>query len=241
MIVREVVYMIYDELKTQSDDSFITEDHVMFLMDKYRSFLLKQRYADIKKSIPYSNYQTVCIDLEKYSPLDGIACAGDSYLRSVKTVPDVMNLAITKITPTDFFANEITYVNRERFRYTGYNRYLKDTIYATITPDNYLYLKSRNVQFLHLEKVKVVSVFSGYEKAFELRCDEGEENCDILDSNFPLESALVPPLIQLVVQELLGAVYRPKDDTNNAKDDLSGLSLSQPQSVRRSSRDEGND
>ena len=46
---------------------------------------------------------------------------------------------------------------------------------------------------------------------------------DILDFNFPLEEALVTPLIQLIVKELLGAEYRPKDQTNDASDDLSDI------------------
>lgn len=46
---REIVYMVLDELKINSDDKYFEEEHVMFLMDKYRAFLLKQRYSDIKK------------------------------------------------------------------------------------------------------------------------------------------------------------------------------------------------
>nr|DAU83961.1 MAG TPA: Structural protein [Crassvirales sp.] len=46
---REIVFMIMDELKLSSDDSYFTEDHIIFLASKYRAFLLKQRYSDIKK------------------------------------------------------------------------------------------------------------------------------------------------------------------------------------------------
>lgn len=41
--------MVLDELKLLNDDSFYTEDHVLFLAVKYRGLLLKQRYSDIKK------------------------------------------------------------------------------------------------------------------------------------------------------------------------------------------------
>ena len=49
---KELTYMVLDELKLSSDDAQFTEDHVMFLLNKYRTFLLKQRYSDIKKQIP---------------------------------------------------------------------------------------------------------------------------------------------------------------------------------------------
>jgi hypothetical protein len=38
---RDIVYMIMDELKLSSDDSYYTEDHIIFLISKYRAFLLK--------------------------------------------------------------------------------------------------------------------------------------------------------------------------------------------------------
>jgi hypothetical protein len=38
---RELVYMVLDELKAKSDDFYYTEDHIIFLLDKYRAFLLK--------------------------------------------------------------------------------------------------------------------------------------------------------------------------------------------------------
>lgn len=69
------------------------------------------------------------------------------------------------------------------------------------------------------------AIFEDFENAAEYACDEsGEElTCDILDMTFPLENALVPTIIELVVKELLGAAYRPKDSENNANDDLSDI------------------
>lgn len=53
---KELVYLVLDELRLHSDDALFTEDHIIFLADKYRAFLLKQKYSDIKKQIPESNY-----------------------------------------------------------------------------------------------------------------------------------------------------------------------------------------
>ena len=65
MTYAEVVYMILDELKLSSDDSYFNEYHVLMLADKYRAMILKQRYKDIKKTVPYSNYQEVVFTLKK--------------------------------------------------------------------------------------------------------------------------------------------------------------------------------
>lgn len=61
---RELIYMCLDVLKGTSDDFSYTEEHIAYLIDKFRAFLLKQRYGnDPKKHVPYSNYQTINIEL----------------------------------------------------------------------------------------------------------------------------------------------------------------------------------
>ena len=218
---RQLVYIVLDELKLMSDDSSFTEDHVIFLLDKYRAFLLKQRYSDIKKEVPLDNYQTICLDLEEHEGIAGLPCEG-VYLRSTNKVPDTLKIGHPRIYSEDYFNGEITFVSRERFRYVGHNEWLKNIIYATRDPESYLYLSSMNPQFYYLEKVKFTGVFSDAEEASKLECEQAD-SCDILDKDFPIEDALISPLVELVLKELSGSIYKPQDDMNNAKDDLSDL------------------
>lgn len=215
--------MVLDELKLYSDDASYTEEHVMFLLDKYRVFLLKQRYSDVKKQIPESNYQTICLDLIEVPAISGEPCEGGSYLRSKEKIPFLMKVGNPKVYPVDYYQGEITYVSRERMRYVGYNNYLKNIIYASIGPDNYLYFKSFNPQYLYLEKARMTGIFEDPQAASELQCpnENGNTVCDILDREFPIEDSLVPQLVQLVVQELYNHSRSEEDDENNAKDDLS--------------------
>ena len=217
--------MVLDELKLYSDDASYTEEHVMFLLDKYRAFLLKQRYSDVKKQIPESNYQTICLDLIEVPAISGKPCEGGSYLRSKEKIPFLMKIGNPKVYPVDYYQGEITYVSRERMRYVGYNKYLKNIIYASLGPDNYLYFKSFNPQFLYLEKVRITGIFEDTLAASELQCpnENGDTVCDVLDREFPIEDSLVPPMTELVVKELLGAEYRPKDESNDANDALASL------------------
>ena len=214
--------MALDELKLSSDDAQFTEDHVMFLLNKYRTFLLKQRYSDIKKQIPESNYQTICLDLIQVPAISGDACEGGTYLRSKEKIPFLMKIGIPRVYPLEYYQGEITYVSRDRMRYVGYNKFLQNIIYCSIGPDNYLYFKSFNPQYLYLEKVKFTGIFQDSMQASDLQCpdDNGETVCNPADRIFPIEDALVPPLIELVVKELAGPVYKPDDEANNAKDDL---------------------
>ena len=42
---RELIYSVLDRIKAMSDDSIITEDHVIFTIDKVRAALLYQKYG----------------------------------------------------------------------------------------------------------------------------------------------------------------------------------------------------
>ena len=221
----ELVYMVLDEVKGMSDDFTYTEDHVIFLLDKFRGFLLKQKYSDIKKQIPESNYQTICLDLIQVPAINGEPCEGGTYLRSNIKVPFLMQIGTPRVYPTDYYQGDITYVSRDRMRYVGYNKYLKNIIYCSIGPDGYLYFKSSNPQFLYLEKVRFTGIFQDSQEASKYQSSEENNVCDIMDNDFPIEDALVPPLIELVVKELSNATYRPEDTDNNAHDDLEGLAV----------------
>ena len=200
MTWRQLVYMVLDEIKLTSDDSIINENHVIFLLNKYRTFLLKQRYSDIKKPIPESNYQTICLDLE--NDVNSIFCGSTNYLKSKTKVPFLMKIGNPRVYPSNYFQGEITYASRDRMRYIGHNKYMQNIIYASVGPDNYLYLTSSNPQFSYLEKVKFTGIFEDIETASELLCSNQEEDnnqeennnqsCDILDRDFPIEEGLVP-------------------------------------------------
>jgi hypothetical protein len=86
-------------------------------------------------------------------------------------------------------------------------------------------------------ELRVNAIFEDIDEASELLCDsEGEaiENCDFLEGEFPIREYLVPTLIELVVKEIIGAAYRPKDSINNAMDDLSDLASFVRQNMKSS-------
>lgn len=228
MTLRELVFMCMDEVKLNSDDSIYTEDHVVFLLNKYRSFVLKKELEKENKQLSSTNGQTICLDLIEIRDEDN-PCGG-SMLRTEQPIPNLVNDCKVSLYPVNYFEGDhIIYTTMERMRYTTYNKWTKNLIYAAKGPDDYLYLKSSNSQYLYLEKLRMKAIFEDFESAAQYACDDaGEElNCDILDMKFPIENALVPIVIELVVKELLGVKYQPRDTHNNATDDASNP-VSQP-------------
>lgn len=222
MTFGQVVYIISDFSKTISDDSIINTDHILFLASKYRNYILNQYYASNKKPLSDANYQTICIDLERFNKAK--FCGNIPVLRSKEKLPFVLPLGKKSIyPPAGFLYGNIQFVNNTKFKYMSENKYLKNTIYATIGPDEHLYLRANGSDFLFLKKVILSALFTDIEDAAKQECSlDGEcyDGCDIMERNFPLDDSYMPLLMKMVVQDIVGAAWRPKDDDNNATDDL---------------------
>lgn len=237
MLVKEIVYMCLDLAKAYtSDDAFFTEDHVIFLLKKYRSFLIKKEQEKEKSTTDIASefeYQQICLDLEKTAAIDGEPCTGGYYLRTTKKIPKILDGNQPRVYPIDFYQGiNITYIPRDRMRYVGTNKFLTNIIYVSLGPDLHLYLTSSNPQFLYLKKLRMSAVFEDFEDASDYLCDDEGDSviCDVLESTFPVRDYLVPTLIELVVKELVGAEYKPEDPANNASDDLPKLASNSSQS-----------
>ena len=215
---REIIFMIQDECKFDTDDSYYTQDHILYLISKYRSFLFQQKYHNnIKKQISDSNKQEICLELIKVPGNPITTCDSGLYLRSTKQIPDIMPYTKPQIYTYDLYStiSHLEFTSYERMKYVGLNKWFKNIIYASISPDKYLYLKSQNPVFENLERIKMNAVFEDIDEAMKLSCTE---DCNNLDSRFPLEDALIPLLIQSVVKELIDKLSVPEDKSNNADD-----------------------
>ena len=221
---REIVYACLDEVKASNGDSNITEEYVIFLANQYRLFLIEQKkLKQGEAALSSSNEQTVCIDLEKVDAIPGLEYCNDVYLRSIQEIPEIVSEESVKVNLVDLFNIMTAYVSKERFKYVGHNKYLRNIIYTTLGPDNHLYFDSQNPQFKYLKKARVTGIFEDAGKAAQLSCDEDSQPCDIMDVEFPLEADLIPQMIELIVKELLGVNYRPKDSVNDSSDDLADI------------------
>lgn len=203
--------MILDLVKLMSDDAYYTEDHVLYLVDKYRMLVLNKKYDNKDYDIPQSNYQTVDVNLD----YDG------EYVTSTDELPNTMGIGVSQVYPLDFFRGEITLVSKDRIKYVGHNKYLQNIIYAAIGNDNKLYLTSNNAQYKYLKKVKYTGIFENPREVAEL--NDNSTSFDELDVKLPLEEGLIPQVIEYVVKDLVGATYRPRDQYNNASDDLADI------------------
>lgn len=226
MKTREIIYMCLDLCKEFSDDSSFTEEHVLFLLNKYRALVLKQEYERQKKESSIENKQSICLDLETVTSNIDNPCS-DIMLRSVQKIPTTLEFSQPQVSTINFFSNPMmVYVTPEKLKFVNYNKFLQNIIYCALAPDGHIYMKSSNPQFQNLERIRLSAVFEDFEEVSSLSCDnDGNDtsDCSIMDKEFPMESYLVPALINDVVKQLLGSRYIPRDSSNDANDTLSDI------------------
>ena len=220
---RELIYIALDQLKIQSDDSYFEEGHIMFLINKFRPLILKQRYSDVRKEIPEANFQSIDVTMIDSPEVTGSLDGSMHYRKSNVKIPSIMNLnggqrIITLSYSKDYWSGEITYVNKDRFKYVGHNKWLAKTIYGSIGPDEYLYIKSEDTNVNSLVKVKITSIFEDPTEVNKLDVDVNGKIKDPIDIECPFEANLIPVLIEMIVKTLLPAQFRESDKENDAND-----------------------
>lgn len=251
MKYKEIVYMIMDSLKLNSDDSEFNEEHILSLMDEFRVLLLKQRYADIRKEIPYQNYQNITVSISMLPDTTGtIVKDSNGFYNAVSDIilPDIVMLGVPRVysqvsSPnTNYYNENIIYTYRDRMKFVGYQKYMPNFIYTSLRPDkklaittkgNLLYDSTTSTQLI--PKLTITAIFQSSIEANDFKYLETSD-IDILDKEFPLEESLINPLIEYVVKAFSGYIYLPKDTNNNAIDDLNKVNLKPQQQQSNDNR-----
>lgn len=212
---KELVYMVLDELKAKSDDFYYTENHIIFLLEKYRAFLLKQKYRTPKSVVLNSNYSY--IELPKIQ----------NQSRPINTnfSCDNLPIAFPKLTITSNKTSKeviFNYCTEDRRLFLRQSNYLKNMNYFYFL-NNKLFLdfgiKLFNDENFKEFKISLKIILESPSKVYQSL----NTNADILDMVFPLEESLISPLLEMVVKDLTSAMFKPEDDVNNGKDETGDL------------------
>lgn len=229
----EIVYSVLDLLKEHVDDAYYTEEHVLFLATKMRALLLERKYKRTRNGsfseMSEENKQQICLNVGPASILP-LGCGKGIWLQSAQKIPALLpGYNTVACTGHDLIGTNVTFIPEERMPYVGYNKWLRNIVYAAKSRNGYLYLNSQNPQTKFLERVGLTGVFADPAEAAKLSheaCMNGGV-CNIMEQPFPLEASLVPSCIEMIVQELAPSRYAPEDKENNAKDDLAEVGAGQ--------------
>ena len=218
---RELVYIILDQIRATSDDSLYNDAHISYLIDKYRSMLLKQKYSDVRKRIPSSNTQTVKISFEQKNDDLGLSTnelISTSYIPQMVSIGALDSSVSISSAGNDLNGIHMSFVPYERIRFVGNDQFLNKIIYFSLDKNNKLIAKSNGNAIQYLKSVNLTAVFDNPREAFLFNKDKN--GFDMLDIEFPLEDSLQSTLIEVIVERLLRSSRLNSDEVNNASDDL---------------------
>jgi len=139
---REIVYAILDSTKTISDDALLEVEHVIYIANKMRSLLFTQKYKGKKVEIPFAYYQRLNVYFDT-SYKDG------EIYQSIKQLPNILD--VTNLWQYTFVSNDgmksdnLNFINPQRFKTIGYNKWIRNQVYVTIDLDNKMYAKNLGI------------------------------------------------------------------------------------------------
>lgn len=217
--LRKIVYDISELLNISSDDSRFSEEHIAYLVHNKRNMLMKQYMSNLTKEIPKEAIQSVCLALET----DDNCLDDQTVVKSILKLPSTLNNTgrnniVRAYAKNMHFIKNMNVVEYSRFPYLKAGRYNHKQLYITVDPDSYLIIYNTDDRHLLMEDIRIEGVFEDPEEAYTMSCEDNA--IDFWDTPYPLESALIDPLKNQIVQELTIKYKLPEDEINNGEDNI---------------------
>ena len=219
----EIIYSIREGIRQHTSDSDIDDRQIIFEFNLQRALWYRNEYNKKNTSIDDQVKQTICLELEKASASECDCFENDcTILRTNKKIPKLLDLrdkiSISKVTFNDITGMPLSFVSYNKFPFTGNGPYNKNTVFATLHPNGYIYLKSANPSFKLIKNIAVTAILEDPLDARNFSCN-GEE-CFSSDQEYPVKSHIIAYIKNTVIEGFIRQLAMPKDLINNSQEDL---------------------
>lgn len=219
----EMIFSVKELLKEHTDDSLLSDEHILFQIKAYRAMLLRQLYSDRAKEYDDAAKQTFCADMVLTDPgICGIN-TGCFILRSEEKIPGLLSVkgrsALTRVGPPIIGMPGYELTTPDRVGACMDDPYSGATAFIM---DDYLYMVGRGVATKLIKCISVTGIFEDPEKLEYLNsCDSCGTNqpvkCYNDDSELPMPSHMIQNIIQMVVKDF-AQVERLEDHRDRDND-----------------------
>jgi hypothetical protein len=219
--LNQIIYNIRNSKKggILSDDDKVTDRQLAFIIGYYRSMLIKQNLEKGRKP-PYAAKQTLSVvEMVQTDKSDDCDTPVDCYtLRSKARIPlpiDYAKGVLLTFVGTIDGEESFQFQSQARSRWSKYERFTSNLRKAYIR-DGYLFV----VNDLIIEVVQLQGIFQQPELAagYKLNCDS-DEPCFTFDSEYPIESSMIPLVTKLIFENEMALLsMTPQDTTNDTSD-----------------------
>jgi len=220
MTLREIIYDVLELLNVYSDDTKFSEEHIAFIVNNKRNMLLKQYMSNLRKEIPQEAIQSICLPLA----IDENCFEDINVLKSISKIPATLDntgrSSIIKAYAGTRFQKNINIIDYSRIPFVGAEKYNDTQLFIAVDPRSYLVAYNPQGSHILMESIEIEGVYENPEEAYAFDCEATSTDCEFFDTKYPIESALVDPLKMQIVQELLLKHQIPKDNVNDAEEQM---------------------
>lgn len=216
--LREIIYDIKEHLNVYSDDQKFSDEHLAFIIHNKRNMLLKQYMSNLKKEVPLEAMQVICMPLT----LDDNCFEDITVLKSDLKIPSSLENTgrsnIVKAYVGLKFAKNVNIIDYSRIPYVASQRFASTQLFIAIDPNNYVIVFNSANRHKFLKQIELEGVYENPEEAYNMSCENLDNDCEFFDTKYPIEAALIDPLKSQIVQELTIKYKIPRDESNNGED-----------------------
>lgn len=224
MTRNQIVYSIKELLKDHTDDSLLSNDHIIYLFNTYRAKFLRQLYSDRAKAFDESVMQTVCLDME---PVDRGTCGVTTncyVLRSTQKLPALITIkgrsAISYVGPAIIGANGFEIVKPSTINTCMDDEYASTSAFIE---NGYVYVVGTQPAHLLIKCVRLNGLFDSPEDLADyFTCtscgDASKKPCVTEETPYPVPGHMISDISQEVLK-LYMATYKveeQRDKDNNS-------------------------
>ena len=224
----EIGFDILELLKGNqiSDDVDISMEHILYHVNNQRALFLRNEFNKSGRKLDAHLIQDLgCLEITE---VDAAECCSVStgcvVLRTVKKVPPFIELhngpAITYVGPVKKLSQPFPLVAQAKVPYIGANKYTRNDIHATLLND-YIYLIIHDPTLQGIEYINVRGIVANPNDLLEFKSDTAGTPCFSYDDEYPINNWMLPYLKQQILAQFGMSLQAPKDDDNNAKDNMS--------------------
>lgn len=218
----EIVYNIKELLKEHTDDSLVSNDHILFLFGTYRAKYLRQLYSDRAKAIDNSALQTLCLST---SPVDRGTCGVTVDCEIVRTKNQIPDLLSIKGRPA------LTFVGPPIIGASGFDRISNGQVNSCMTDsysttsffiDNgYIYIVGTEPAVKQIKCIRVKGIFENptdLEGFSSSTCDSiSIDPCVSDETDYPIPAHMVADINVAVLKNFIVTekLEQTRDKDNN--------------------------
>lgn len=219
----ELVYSIKELLRDHTDDSLISERHILFLIGNYRAKYLRQLYSNRAKAFDDSAKQCVVLEMAKADPATCGLSTGCTVLKSKRKLPNLLSVrgrsTLTYVGPAIYGTKAFEQIDSQDAA-----SYIEDKFsnIATFIESGYVYVIGAAPAVKLIDWVRVEGIYDNPEslegfKSCECAPDV-ESNCVTDWTEYPIPGHLISDVTQEVLKNYVATkkLEEIRDKDNNS-------------------------